>query len=114
MGPTIRRTIPYTYQPLDRIFSSTLQATFALNSPPAANVARTFSIICMGAGLACVIVHRGGAAYAQYRLCARITERLPIILKIFTRNTESTVDGLGALVEHHTLRVPPPSHIQVS
>ena len=59
----------------------------------------------MGAGLACVIVHRSGAACAQYWLCARITERLPIILKIFTRNTEeiftrnteSTVDGLGAL-----------------
>ena len=37
------------------------------------------------------------AAHAQYRLCTRITERLPKILKIFTRNTESTVDGLGAL-----------------
>ena len=44
------------------------------------------------------IVHRGGAAHAQYRLCARITERLPKILKIFTRTTESTVDGLGALL----------------
>ena len=41
-----------------------------------------------------VIVPRGGAAHAQYRLCARITERLPKILKIYT---ESTVDGLGAL-----------------
>ena len=30
--------------------------------------------------------------------CARITERLPKILKILTRNTESTVDGLGALI----------------
>ena len=45
-----------------------------------------------GAGLACVIVHRGGAAHVQYRLCARITERPPKILKIFTRNTESTVE----------------------
>ena len=48
----------------------------------------------MGVGLTCVIVHRGGAAHAQYRLCARITERLPKIRKIFTRITE---DGLGAL-----------------
>ena len=30
----------------------------------------------------------------QYRLCAGITERLP---KIRKTNTESTVDGLGAL-----------------
>ena len=42
-------------------------------------------------------MHRGGAAHVQCRLCARITERLPKILKIFTRNTESTVDGLRAL-----------------
>ena len=34
------------------------------------------------------------------RLCARITERLPKILKSITRNTESTVDGLRALIEH--------------
>ena len=45
-------------------------------------------------------MHRGGAAHAQDRLCARITERLTKILKIFTRNTESTVDGLGALTDH--------------
>ena len=38
-----------------------------------------------------------GAAHAQYWLCARITERPPKILKIFTRNTENTVDGLRAL-----------------
>ena len=43
-------------------------------------------------------MHRGGAAHVQCRLCAGITERLPKILKIFTRNTESTVDGLRALV----------------
>ena len=30
-------------------------------------------------------------------LCARITERLPKTLKIFTGNTESTVHRLGAL-----------------
>ena len=42
-------------------------------------------------------MHRGGAAHAQYRLCARITERLPKILKVFTRSTESTVDRLRAL-----------------
>ena len=43
-------------------------------------------------------MHRGGAANAQYSLCARITERPPKILKIFTRNTETTVDGLRALL----------------
>ena len=42
-------------------------------------------------------MHSGGAAHAQYRLCARITERLPKILKMFTRYTDSTVNGLGAL-----------------
>ena len=41
-------------------------------------------------------MHRGGAAHVQYGLCARITERLPKILKIFTRNTDSTVNGLRA------------------
>ena len=44
-------------------------------------------------------MYRGGAAHAQYRLCAGITERLPKKLKNFTRNTESTEDGLRALHE---------------
>ena len=68
----------------------------------------------MGAGLACAIVHKGGAAHAQYRLCARITtygitERLQKILKIFTRNTESTVDAVGnsaSLTIHQENTVP--------
>ena len=77
-------------------FDRSSVASVAPNSPPAATFVRTKSIICMGAGLACVIVHKGGAAHAQYRLCARITERLPKILKIFTRKIEITVDGLGA------------------
>ena len=45
-----------------------------------------------------MIAYRGGAAHAQYMLCARITERLPKILKIFTRNTESTMDWLGGMI----------------
>ena len=103
MGPTIRRTIPSTYQPFDRSSVAPCKLPFAPNSPPAATFARTKSIICMGAGLASA---RGGAAHSQYRLCARITERLPKILKIFTRNTEGTVDGLGALLLDAQVTVP--------
>ena len=42
-----------------------------------------------GAGL-----HGGRAAHAQYGLCAR---KAPKNTENFTRSTESTVDGLGAL-----------------
>ena len=64
-GPYYTENDPIYLPVIRSIFSGTLQAT---NSLPAATFACTKSIICMGAGLACVIVHRGGAAHAQYRL----------------------------------------------
>ena len=63
---------------------------FALNSPPAATFARTKSIICMGVGLACMGVEQRMRNMGS-------TLKAPQNTKIFTRNTESTVDGLGAL-----------------